>query len=85
MPQVFVPMPFREEFDDVYAVVDNTCADGVFSGDLSCQRADELMKPGGKITEEIIESIRAADVLIADLTDANPNVMYELGYAAWAG
>jgi hypothetical protein len=33
----------------------------------------------GSITKEIIEKLYAASVVFADLTDSNPNVMYELG------
>ncbi len=33
----------------------------------------------GSITKEIIENLYSASVVFADLTDSNPNVMYELG------
>jgi nucleoside 2-deoxyribosyltransferase len=29
----------------------------------------------------MLSALRRADIVIADVTDANPNVMYELGYA----
>lgn len=35
----------------------------------------------GVITENIHNQIKEADLIIADLTDNNPNVAYELGYA----
>lgn len=35
----------------------------------------------GMILEEIVRSIRDAHLIIADLTDGNPNVCYELGIA----
>lgn len=37
-----------------------------------------MLKPG-RITEQIIREIKDSDVLIADLSESNPNVMYELG------
>lgn len=40
-------------------------------------RADKLAKPG-IITNQIIESIVDADLVVADLTEKNPNVFYEL-------
>lgn len=40
-------------------------------------RADKLAKPG-IITNQIIESIVEADLVVADLTEKNPNVFYEL-------
>jgi len=38
----------------------------------------------GDITEGIIDLLRTADLVVADLTDLNPNVMYEMGIRqAW--
>ena len=40
--------------------------------------------PGGDITQAIVEDLRTADLVIVDLTNLNPNVMYELGIRqAW--
>lgn len=48
----------------------------VFS--LKAIRADRIAETG-EITEQIFQYLRDADVVIADLSGANPNVMYELG------
>ena len=40
-------------------------------------RADHLPNPG-RITRQIIEQLLEADLVVADLTDHNPNVFYEL-------
>ena len=40
-------------------------------------RADEISVPGS-ITLQVLEKILEADLVIADLTDHNPNVFYEL-------
>lgn len=40
-------------------------------------RADKISEPG-IITTQIIEHIIDSDLVIADLTDKNPNVFYEL-------
>lgn len=40
-------------------------------------RADHLSQPG-EITTQVIQQIVDADLIIADLTDSNPNVFYEL-------
>jgi hypothetical protein len=79
---VFVLMPFREDFDDVYSVIKDAVSDVSKSAGIAirCLRADEISTPG-LITDQIIEGIGDADLLIADLTGSNPNVMYELGYA----
>jgi hypothetical protein len=45
---------------------------------LSPVRADGLAR-AGEITEQIFRRLRDDDVVIADLTGANANVMYELG------
>lgn len=41
-------------------------------------RADEISSPGS-ITSQIIARLMDADLVVADLTGHNPNVMYELG------
>src|ERR1051325_1667392 len=42
------------------------------------RRADEVADPG-MIGDQILANIINADLVIADLTDLNPNVFYELG------
>jgi len=44
----------------------------------SVLRVDQLSRPG-IITQDILSLLIEADLVIADLSDANPNVMYELG------
>jgi hypothetical protein len=41
-------------------------------------RSDAIAQPG-EIPEQIFQLLRDADIVIADQTDGNPNVMYELG------
>jgi len=40
-------------------------------------RADNISRPG-RITKQIIERLREDDLVVADLTQRNPNVFYEL-------
>lgn len=78
--RVFVLMPFRPDWSaTVYAAIKEGCIDAVGAA-LIIERADEITETGS-ITQQIQERIRQADVLVADLTDTNGNVMYELGYA----
>jgi hypothetical protein len=44
---------------------------------LTAERADKIANPG-EITEQIFTLLRDAEVVVADLTGGNPNVMYEL-------
>lgn len=43
-------------------------------------RADQIAEPG-MITDQVIIAIAEADLVVADLSDYNPNVYYELGIA----
>ena len=47
-------------------------------------RAEKITDPG-LISRQIIEKIQYDDLVIADLTDGNPNVFYELGIAHTLG
>ncbi len=45
---------------------------------IDAYRADHIDDPG-EIPEQIFEALRDEELVVADLTGANPNVMYELG------
>jgi hypothetical protein len=57
---------------------------GAAQGRLYLYRADEIAAPG-RITDQIWEALTNADVVIADITGLNPNVMWELGCADGLG
>src|ERR1700687_1738093 len=73
----FVMMPFGSWFDRYYQEVYIPAIK-----DAGCEpvRADELFSTGS-VVEQIWEQIGKARVLLADLTDKNANVFYELGLA----
>lgn len=73
----FVLMPLRDDFSDVYeSGIKLACEDaGVHCEHVGHQKFDET------ILERIYGQIAAADVIVADMTGANPNVYYEVGYA----
>jgi len=74
---VFVLMPFDSRFDDIYLYgIKKTCNDLNFY----CERVDEQVF-GGIILTRIYNQIRTADLIIADMSNMNPNVFYETGYA----
>jgi len=73
----FVMMPFDPKFN----AVNDTIRDTLQSPELNfiCNRADNIREP--HIVETILKSIWRAEFIIADLTDRNSNVFYELGLA----
>ncbi len=75
-PKIFVAMEYREPFDTFYHKVIKPQAESRFD----VVRMDEKVGPG-VIFQDMQREISQADVVIAEITPANPNVFYELGYA----
>lgn len=76
---VFVIMPFNKKFDLVYECIEES----VTQAQLKCVRADKEIF-SGIIMDKIRENIAGAGIIIAELSEQNPNVFYELGLAhAW--
>ncbi|MGA7768039.1 MAG: Hsp70 family protein [Candidatus Sulfotelmatobacter sp.] len=73
----FVLMPFDRKFQPLY---DDHIKPTVEAAELRCERADDIHGIS-VITWDIWERINRARFLIAELTDQNPNVFYELGLA----
>ncbi|WP_373987765.1 hypothetical protein [Duganella sp. BuS-21] len=73
----FVISPFGEPFDTYFSHIIKPALEdcGLFA-----VRGDSLYRPT-TIVDDIWQGIREADLLIAELTDRNPNVFYELGLA----
>ena len=74
-PLCFVIMPFKEEYASVYNKIKHAAEDENYI----CKRVDEVAI--GSITKNILQYIFYSKAIIADLTDSNPNVFYELGVA----
>lgn len=77
----FVMMPYGTGYDDVYASLIKPVAEEFA---LEVVRADEITSPGA-IIEQIRAAIQQSRLCIADLSDRNPNVLYELGLAQSMG
>ena len=72
----FVIMPFRNDLDLIYGIIKHELSDAGYI----CNRVDEI--PGSTpIVNKILTEILRSRYIIADLTDCNPNVFYELGIA----
>lgn len=80
-PRAFVVMQFGNMFDSIYTDVIKPCAEKV---GIEAYRADDVYKPG-IILQDIIRGIVESEVIIAEITPANANVFYELGYAHCLG
>ncbi|MCP4340830.1 MAG: response regulator [Desulfobulbaceae bacterium] len=78
----FVIMPFSKtsscrskDWTEIYCNVIKPAVEGA-GFNYKCMRSDGL---AGNIIEDILDNLNRADLVIADLTDRNPNVFYELG------
>lgn len=75
--KAFVIMPFNEKFDDIYQIGIKQTAK---KSGVNAYRLDEELFDEGML-DKIYKEIETSDFIIADLSDKNPNVFYELGYA----
>ena len=78
---IFVLMPFNQELERVY--LNHIRPLGEELG-VSIRRADEIVK-AGPFMDKVWDGICAADLIIADCTQQNPNVFYEIGMAHTIG
>jgi hypothetical protein len=74
---VFVIMPFKEDLQDLYFYGIRGAAE---RAGLKCSRGDELVHDSS-IINEVKAHIRGARVIVAEVSDHNPNVFYEVGWA----
>lgn len=77
----FAMMPFRPESEAIYWELIKPAAETV---GLTPLRADQ-MHGSGAVAEQIRAAIRESRVCIADVSAANPNVLYEIGLAEALG
>lgn len=83
MKTCFVVCPIGEDGSDIRKrsdkllkhIIKPVCVDSNFE----CIRVDELNR-SDSLPETILEYLKTADLVIADLTDHNPNAFYEIGY-----
>jgi hypothetical protein len=77
-PKAFMIMQFTDQYNELYKeVIKEVCGDDF---DLDIIKADEIYGPG-VVLSDIIRGIDEAKVIIAEISPANSNVFYEVGYA----
>lgn len=76
-PHVFVAIPFKQEMDDIYHYgIHNPIREAGYV----CERADTASFTGD-IMQWVFQKISSATLVVAELSEANPNVYLEVGYA----
>lgn len=75
--KAFVIMPFSKNFDDIYQL---GIKDTAKSLNVDAYRLDEELFNEGML-DKIYKEIENSDFIIADLSEKNANVFYELGYS----
>jgi len=75
--KIFVLMPFAKKYDERYQL---GIKEPLEKMGLICERVDETLYVGD-ILNQIVKNIKEADLIIADMTGSNRNVLYEVGYA----
>ena len=78
---VFALVPIRKPFKEIFEDHIKKVAEEL---GLVCRKADDAFAPR-VIMEDIWEQINRAGLIVADLTDKNPNVFYEVGIAHTLG
>ncbi|MDB5148309.1 MAG: hypothetical protein JWQ57_2329 [Mucilaginibacter sp.] len=76
-PKLFVVMQFSNEYNELYEEVIKPVSEK-FGYD--CIRGDESYTTT-PIISDIVNSIKEATAIIAEITPDNPNVFYEIGYS----
>lgn len=79
---IFMITPFRPQFDSLYQTI---IRPAVNSLNLTIKRGDDFASVTGVIINEIWAALNACRLVIAETTEVNANVYYELGIAHTLG
>lgn len=74
---VFVAIPSGEPFDSIYSKL---IAQPLVEDGIRVSRAQDLSS-ARNILADVVQGIEGATIVVADLTELNPNVFYEVGLA----
>ncbi len=75
---IFTLIPFKSPFNEHFEEIIKPTVEKI---GLNCYKADDITKPSSGIVEKIWNLIYYSRIVIADLTELNTNVFYELGVA----
>jgi len=76
MPTAFLIQPPHREFEPARIAISNAASEA----GLSLLRADPLSQ-AKSLVDQVYAALESADLVIADVSFASPNAMYELGFA----
>ena len=79
---VFAAMPFASKYDDVFFVA---IRGGAAKLARSVAKRVDKEDYSGDVVDRIRQRISQASVLVVDLSDSRPNVLYEMGFAHASG
>ncbi|HEX8876577.1 MAG TPA: Clp protease N-terminal domain-containing protein [Phycisphaerales bacterium] len=71
----FVLLPHTQEFEDIY---NQAIAPAMDANKISALKANEIHHPGA-ILNQVWNQIRHAEIIVADVSQSNLNVIFELG------
>jgi nucleoside 2-deoxyribosyltransferase len=87
----FVLMPFKDEFSFVYNAIKDALEqlkDDLNEShmiNLKYNRADSIISVNDNKTYEILDEIKECDLIIVDISEFRPNIMWEIGYCIALG
>ncbi len=77
LPSVFIATPFSDEFKQVREAVRETFEQSGWEVAV----AEDMTARSASIASLVYEMIERSDLVVADVSNSNPNTMYELGIA----
>lgn len=81
-PSCFVVMPFSQPWSD--GVYEQIIKAALTDSQIQCVRGDIIPRVG-KLADNVAVQLQRAGLVIAEISDPNPNVYYELGVADTLG
>lgn len=79
---VFMLMPFREPYNSIYQTIIRPV---IGSLNLTIRRGDEFSSVNNVVINDVWAAINGCKLVLADITEVNANVFYELGIAHTLG